>query len=207
MYTPGPIHNNPLPNYREPKNFWLYVIITLSFLIWIASMTGCYTPQKANRQALRAITTHPATVLPTFRSLYPCVTTRQDTFVTVTDTIINIDCPDTTAGREYTDSIYTRTDTLYRTRTVSIPVRVPVQTRTIVKTVEDSAKLKEAALREQRLFTEREQATKREQATADKLSKARRTRNWLWVAVIACAVYITRKAWLPVVGRMVNPLA
>jgi len=192
MYTPGPIHNNPLPNYREPKNFWLYVIIVVSFLIWLASMTSCYTPQKANRQALRAITAHPATVLPTFRSLYPCVTTRQDTFITSYDTIINIDCPDTTAGREYPESI---------------PVRVPVQTRTITVYKEDSAKLKEHALREQRLITEREQAVQREQDTAANLSKTRKTRNWLWVAVIAAAVYITRKAWLPVVNRMVNPLA
>jgi hypothetical protein len=192
MYTPGPIHNNPLPNYREPKNFWLYVIIVVSFLIWLASMTSCYTPQKANRQALRAITAHPATVLPTFRSLYPCVTTRQDTFITSYDTIINIDCPDTTAGREYPESI---------------PVRVPVQTRTITVYKEDSAKLKEHVLREQRLITEREQAVQREQDTAAKLSKTRKTRNWLWVAVIAAAVYITRKAWLPVVNRMVNPLA
>lgn len=201
MYIPTAHHHKQIPPTPKWQRALVVMIILTIAAIILSYLPGCYTPAKAKRQALRAMTSHPEEVLPTLRQLAPCITVTVDTFYTTVDTTITVDCPDTTAAQYFTVH-----DTITRSNTVRVPYRVTLPARTVVKYIKDSAEIMELNLRINRLNTEREQALQREQATADKLSKARRTRNWLWLALLACAAIITRKAWLRVVGRMVNPL-
>ena len=203
MYTAFPNFPNNLnhnPKFERAVQ-WMLLVCTVAIVLSYCS--SCYTPAKAKRQALRAMTQHPEEVLPTLRQLAPCITVTVDTFYTTVDTTITVDCPDTSAAQYFTVH-----DTITRTerRTVKVPYPVTLPTRTVVRYIKDSAEVMECNLRNARLTTEREQAIQREQYTAAKLGKARSTRNWLWMALLACVLIGTRKAWLPVVGRMVNPI-
>ena len=202
MYTAFPNFPNNLnhnPKFERAVQ-WMLLVCTVAIVLSYCS--SCYTPAKAKRQALRAMTQHPEEVLPTLRQLAPCITVTVDTFYTTVDTTITVDCPDTSAAQYFTVH-----DTVTRTerRTVRVPYTVTLPARTVVEYIKDSAEIMELNLRIARLNTEREQAIQREQATAAKLNKARKTRNWLWMALLICVAWITRKAWLPVVGRMANP--
>lgn len=204
MYTPSAQHPKPLPPTPKWQRAVVVALIMILLAILATYLPSCYTPAKAKRQALRAMTQHPEEVLPTLRQLAPCITVNVDTFYTTVDTTITVDCPDTTAAQYFTVH-----DTLMRIKrvekTAPISHRIQLPGRTVVKYIKDSAEIMDLNLRNARLTAEREQALGREQTTAAKLDKARRTRNWLWLALLICVAWMTRKAWMPVVGRMVNP--
>ena len=163
--------------------YTVWAIIAIMLIVWLAS---CYTPQKAVQQSQRAISKHPAAVLPIFRGAFPCITTHTDTFLTTVDTIINIDCPDTSAVQYFTlhDTI---TGIKYIDRVKSVPVKVQLPGRIITKYIEDSSKLKEAAIRESNLTAENKKLSGRVDTISTWLL-------WLLLALAGMTVFAFRKA-------------
>ena len=117
----------------------------LSLLIAVA-IVGCYTQKKATEQTQKALIKYPEVVANVARTAFPCVTTKSDTIVTSKDSIIFIDCPETpeNPAPEYLRDTITNTVTKYikgETKYYKVPVTLPIRTITVIKTVEDSAKI------------------------------------------------------------------
>lgn len=130
------------------KDWFLRAAIAVS-LAWLLmwKLTGCYTPQKAEKQIGKANYKYPTLVAKKTRELYPCTLLfKTDTLTQTRDSTIYIDveCPDTANGSQ---SDYAGTDTVYRTvvkpitKTVRVPVNMPVQTKIVNRYFEDSAKI------------------------------------------------------------------
>lgn len=100
---------------------------------------SCYTPNKAIKDARKALDKHPAYVLPIFRNQFPCIVTASDTIYQVHDTIIEIPCPTET-------KVDTIKGVIVQTKIVKVPIRVQLPGRIITKYIEDSSNLKELAL-------------------------------------------------------------
>jgi hypothetical protein len=100
--------------------------IVLLLLLW-----GCNPAKKINR----LLDKHPDIALPLFRDAYPCTTSKIDTIYNWHDTTLFIDCP----------PIVYKTDTIAIGGNLSLErVRkvISIRTSTIIKEVEDSAKIK-----------------------------------------------------------------
>jgi len=129
------------------KEWLLRAAIAVSLawiLIW--KLTGCYTPQKAEKQIGKANYKYPVLVAKKTRELHPCALLfKTDTLTQTKDSTVYVDveCPDTANGSQ---SDYTGPDTVYKTvvkpvtRTVRVPVNMPVQTQIVNRYYEDSAK-------------------------------------------------------------------
>jgi hypothetical protein len=207
MYIPATRHEYSKQTHdKPPSNRLLLIVVAIFLFLWAISHCSCTTAKNAPRKAENLLQKYPEKVVPVFRQAYPCITTAADTFITLTDTVINVDCPDTSAAQYFTVHD-TLTHIKQVTKTISIPYRIQLPGRTVVKYIEDSAKIYEMGLRIKRIEAEREAAKAEAKATGEKLHKARKTRNWLWLLLFGATVWITRKLWLPVVGRMVNPLS
>jgi len=114
------------------------LIIFLS--IGCYTFTGCYSAKKATDQVNKADSHYPEIVAKLARDKYPCTDLlKPDTTIIYEDSIIlvEIECPD-----QPTEVIRYDTVNNVITRTVRVPVNMPVQIRTVTKWYEDSAKLK-----------------------------------------------------------------
>ncbi len=117
----------------------------LSLLIAVA-IVGCYTQKKAKEQTQKALVKYPEVVATIARTAFPCTTTKSDTVITSKDSIIFIECPETpdNPAPEYIRDTVTNTVTKYvkgATQFYKVPVTLPIRTITVIKTVEDSAKI------------------------------------------------------------------
>jgi hypothetical protein len=109
-------------------------------LLSLLILVSCYNTKKAEKQVNKALLNYPDAVATIARNAFPCTTTKLDT-VSVTDTIIEVaECPE----QDYI--INTNHDTVWidkvATKIIKVPIKVPVRTVTITKTIEDSAKIK-----------------------------------------------------------------
>lgn len=119
----------------------LAVFICIVVLIMIMSTQGCYTSKTASKQVSKALAYYPAETGRQVRLIMPCNQLKSDTTIFTTDTTILMDCPDTIPSENYFaihDTIRTKT---VLTKTIKIPVTLPVKTITIVKTIEDMTKV------------------------------------------------------------------
>lgn len=110
------------------------------------------------------------------RENFPCTDLlKNDTTFIIQDSTIYIDCPETKAADYFT--VY-NTDTVWQkiTKTVKVPVNLPVKTFTITRYWEDSAKIK-------RLTTDSNSCNADLNTTKQKLSK--RT-TYLWALLALC---------------------
>jgi hypothetical protein len=105
----------------------------------IMCFSRCSTPEKL---ITRALSKDSAAVAKVTRDLFPCTEVlRPDTAIMYVDSVVYVDCPDTTRPSPY--EVY-RTDTVLlagQVRTIRVPVHVPVQIRTVTRYYEDSAKI------------------------------------------------------------------
>ena len=101
--------------------------------LFLIFLVGCYSARKAENQVNKAIEKHPETVLPIFRGKYPCQIIHVDTSYTLTDTIINVDCPDAQYFEIHDTTVLIKT----KTQTVTKRIQLPVQM--ITKTIKDSS--------------------------------------------------------------------
>lgn len=108
-----------------------YIIALLWFSLTCAA---CYNTKKAERQTHKALIEYPEVVAKVARTAFPCILKKSDTTITNIDTVIVINCPEFTIK----DSINIH-DTIRINRTVKVPIKLPV--RTIINTIEDSAKI------------------------------------------------------------------
>lgn len=129
----------------KSQNFIKLMMALTALVLLISVLTGCYTEQKATKQAVKAIDNYPLKMLPIFRGKYPCVDlNKADTVIVNTDTTIWVYCPDTIPASQY----FTLHDTLIRevqmpARVIKVPVTLPIKTITIVKEIEDLSRVVE----------------------------------------------------------------
>jgi len=161
--------------------------------IVIMCFNSCYNAQKATEQVNKADSKFPEIVAKLARDKYPCTDLlKPDTLVTIKDSLVFVDveCPDS-----ITTETIVKTDTLNNviTKTIRVPVNMPIQIRTITKWFEDSAKLKLAAISLNNL--QQDTANYRKQIV--KLDGKVATRNkwllWLLIVVICETIWILRK--------------
>jgi len=130
------------------KNFSMLIAVLLGLLL-LYVCNSCYTESKAIKQAEKAINKKPLAVLPIFRDKFPCITTKSDTTIINTDTTIWVDCPDTASEKDY----FTVHDTIIKkvnnviTKTIKVPVTLPVKTMYITKEVEDLSRIAEMGIK------------------------------------------------------------
>lgn len=167
------------------------VVLCLIAMAFISALTGCYTQKKATEQVEKANDKFPAVVAKMARDKYPCKDLlKPDTTTIYQDSIIlvEIECPDVP-----TEVIRVDTVNNVITRTVRVPVNMPVQIRTVTKWYEDSAKLKLFTLQVESL--QADTASLRQETV--KLSGKVSSRNkWLLWLIIICAcetLWILRK--------------
>ncbi len=111
-----------------------YILINTCIILLL---TSCYTQKKAAEQVNKANDKFPAVVAKLARDKYPCKDLlKPDTTIIYEDSIIlvEIECPDV-------PTTVIKVDTVNNviTRTVRVPVTLPVQTRYITKWYQDSA--------------------------------------------------------------------
>jgi len=177
----------------------------MRYIILLLLLTGCYTAKKAEQQVNKANDHYPGVVAKLARDKYPCTNLlRPDTTILYRDTLVYIDCPDSIPA---TFEVVRR-DTINNvvTKTVRVPVNLPIRERIITKWYEDSAKLKLAAIEKDSIIkaynviVNRLQAdTARMQAritTLQAQSKRRGMENWIWRAIaITLIVWQGIKLW------------
>ncbi len=156
MYTPPvqyPRHVSPNPKWKNSL-IWGLIISILAIIVSLAN--GCTTAKNAANKAAKIMDKYPEQVLPELRKKAPCITVRLDTVISNIDTVINIDCPDTSAAEYFTihDTTVKYIKTIGNVR--KVPVRVQLPARTIYKYIEDSAKIKELHVKLDRVIAERE---------------------------------------------------
>lgn len=123
---------------------WVLILITLVYFTTCGiALSGCYTPSKAAKQIDHAIDKYPKIAAERTRAHFPCVTTSADTLIFTKDSLILVDCPDVDQPTGYiNDTVWlTKIDKFPVTKTIKVPVHLPVQYITVTKKVEDSAKI------------------------------------------------------------------
>ena len=104
------------------------------------ALFSCYNTKTAIKQTNHALVFFPAVVAKIARTAFPCISLKSDTVITNIDTVVIVDCPDF----KEPDSVQIKVhDTVKIGRTtIKVPVTLPIRTITILKVVEDSAKIK-----------------------------------------------------------------
>lgn len=153
----------------------------MRYIFILMLFASCYTPNKAIKDARKALDKHPAHVLPIFRNAFPCIVTDADTIYQVHDTIIEIPCPTEVVHESKIDTIK---GIIVQTKIVKVPVRVQLPGRVITKYIEDSSKLKELGLQ----INEHKQMLIEKDKRIEKLENKVERRNkiiwWLLILLI-----------------------
>ena len=100
----------------------------MKYFLLLVVLLGC----NPTKQAQKLIEKHPEKVLPVFRSAFPCTTEKIDTIYNWHDTTIFVDCVPII-------------DTFYKQGILSrfkVKKVISIRTSTIIKEVEDSAKIR-----------------------------------------------------------------
>lgn len=154
-------------------------LIFFLLVLFVAAFGSCYTQKKAQQQTQKALAVYPSIVADIARTAFPCVTTKADTIITTQDSLIYIDCPDIGNGsaEDFIKDTIVLTKIVNSTKTIKVPVLLPVKTVTVIKKVEDSAKI---FLLNKQLEAEKK-VSANNQAKADMLQrKSERKSKWLW---------------------------
>ena len=147
----------------------------MRYIFLLMLFASCYTPNKAIKDARKALDKHPGWVLPIFRNQFPCIVKDADTIYQVHDTIIEIPCPNEV-------KIDTIKGVIVQTKIVKVPVRVQLPGRIITKYIEDSSKLKELGLQ----INEYKQALIDKDKRIEKLeNKIERRNKLIWWLIAA----------------------
>ena len=105
-------------------------------IILLFGLYACYSPGKAIQKAYDKA---PEKVAEFTRDKFPCTELSADTTVIYRDSVVMIECPD--FAPDTVTVLIPDTKVVTNTKTVRVPVTLPIRTVTITKTVEDSAKI------------------------------------------------------------------
>lgn len=162
--------------------------------IVIMCFSSCYNSKKATEQVNKANDKFPEVVAKVARDKYPCTEVlKPDTTVVYSDSLVfvEVECPDTIK----TETVV-KVDTVNNviTKTIRVPVNMPVQTKYITQYFEDSAKL---FLLTQSI-NKANAANEKLQASNDTLQKkvSRKSKeNWIWrvIALVFIGLFVWRK--------------
>jgi hypothetical protein len=183
----------PLMRDKKPRGcgpIVLAILVAIALIVFSATIGGCYTQKKATEQTNKALIKYPAVVAKIARDAFPCVTLKADTLVSVKDSLIYIDCPDTGGNGSAEDFagkdtvIITKVNTLPG-KVIRVPVTLPVSTVTIVQKVEDSAKI---FLLTKQLEAEKQLAIDNANAARKWQGRAERRIKLVWWLLIALLI-------------------
>lgn len=139
--------NLKLPKF-DPQDIkdLIKVFIITTLIVCLFTCSGCYGPKKAFAGIERAISKYPAQSAEQTRNHFPCVTTHKDSVITQTDTVVYVDCPNLfdSSAVEYAGKdtvVKTVVKILPVTKTIRVPVTLPVKTITVTQKVKDSAEV------------------------------------------------------------------
>lgn len=160
-------------------------LIIIGILIML--FPSCYNAKKATQQVNKANDNYPEVVAKIARDKYPCTDLlKPDTLITYKDSLVlvEIECPELI---EPTTVVKIDTVNNVITKTIRVPVNMPIQTRTVTKWFEDSAKLKlyDVALNKANTANEKLQATVIAQ---DKKIAHKTKENWIWRIIAICLI-------------------
>ena len=119
---------------NKPKHY-IFLIVTIIVAI-IVLCTSCYGPKQADKAINKAMAHYPEKVAALARKEWPCTTTKADTVVDYKDSVVYVDCPDT--SKVVHDSLV---EYVAVKKIIKVPVHLPVETRYITTKIEDSAKI------------------------------------------------------------------
>ena len=114
----------------------------MKYIIILVLLASCYNSKQAVKQTNKALLNYPAVVAKIARDAFPCITIKADTIITTVDTTIMVDCPPI---NDYINNIVHDTLVKYvagASRYIQVPVTLPIRTVTVIKIIEDSAKIK-----------------------------------------------------------------
>lgn len=154
----------------------------MKYLMFLCfGLIGCYTPQKARRGMDKAMSVHPAVAAQFCADNYPATVGKVDTFTLIIDSLVSVECPDSTIITE----VVVNHDTI-RTVTVKrekVYVNVPAKTVYITKEIIDSAKV--AACEERAKWTI--------SVMSKSVQKQTNRKNiWFGVAMVLLAIHVFR---------------
>lgn len=180
----------PIYNGNKNKDRSKYVLLTVILLIINIALNGCYTQQKAQQQIDKANEKYPSLVAVLARDKYPCTEIlKPDTSVIYKDSLIYVDveCPDTTENKNpfITEIRDTINNIVYKTKTVRVPVNVPVKYSYVTRYYEDSAKLKLNAISINKLSKDNETLSSENKTLTKKVANKSKE-NWLWRIIAIC---------------------
>lgn len=165
-------------------------------LILIGILIMCFSSCKTAEELLnKAEKKDPAIVAKLARDKYPCTDLlKPDTAIVYQDSLVFVDveCPEAGQPAEVI-----RVDTVNNviTRTVRVPVNMPVQVRTVTRWYEDSAKLKVLTVGLNKANTANEKLTG-ENTRLHKAATRRGIENWIWRIVAAVLAFFWIKGKL-----------
>lgn len=157
------------------------------YIVFLFLLAGCYTSQKAIKQANKAIKEHPADVLPLFRANFPCDVLHVDTSIIYTDTVINFECPE-----QVLPQIDTVLDTVTRVifkagKTTVVTKKIQLPAKIITKSVLDSSLTRELQLK--LLVCETNYAVDLKEL--EKAKKGNKTRNyWIFSLILLLIISV-----------------
>lgn len=113
----------------------------ISWLIPVTILASCYGPKQAKKQVDRAILEQPGVAAAELRKAFPCVIINSDTTTITKDSLVYVDCPDSTIITEVWHDTLNQRDTITNrtVRVVRVPVHLPVKTQVVTKYIKDGA--------------------------------------------------------------------
>ena len=169
----------------------------MRYLLIALLLCGCYTQKKATEQVNRANDKFPGVVAKLARDKYPCSEVlKPDTAVIWKDTVVYVDCPDTSSNPFQV----VRYDTVNKVvtlpgRTIKVPVTIPAKTVYIDRWFEDSAKLKLAAIERDKLVKENEKQKKTIQDKEKTIRKLTKSVIGLSIPLFLILLYVVYRVW------------
>jgi len=122
------------------KTIWDIFRVLLLWLGILLCLFGCYNSKVAQRQVDKAILKEPQVAATELRKAFPCIIlAKVDTVINNRDTTIYLECPDIIPDTLLLHDTTNITNTITNTKTIKVPVHLPVQTITVTKYVKDSA--------------------------------------------------------------------
>lgn len=106
-------------------------------------INGCYSPNKANKAIEKAYDNYPEILAKAARDKFPCITMPVDSFTKTEYDFIEIKCPDVSSAVAKPDTLFIHENTKPKTYIVykNRFIATPQTTKTIVKTIKDSAEI------------------------------------------------------------------